>query len=169
MQDYNETTFFFCYMSRFKIAASRRRFLSPDLISFSVDLPINFEDKVAVLIDGGLELYWDRTVIMTPAQREAITRLEEKLREGFDVDGVRYDRPDPLKRAQLAASLIPQALQRGDDSLAATALALTCTSLPDLKQIQYRRRQGDSWDIAFVSDRCYAPDERPIQLMSRTP
>ncbi len=131
--------------------------------------PTSFEDKVAVLIDGGLELYWDRTVVMAPAQREAVSRLEKKLREGFDVDGVRYDRPDSLKRAQLAASLIPQALQRGDDSLAATALALTCTSLPDLKQVQYRRRQGGSWDIAFVSDRCYAPEERPIQLIPRTP
>ena len=129
----------------------------------------SFENKVAVLIDGGLELYWDRTVAMTAAQREAVARLEEKLQEGFKVDGVRYDRPDSLKRAQLAASLIPQALQRGDDSLAATALALACTSLPDLKQIQYRRRQDDSWDIAFVSDRCYAPDEQPLRLMPRTP
>ena len=132
------------------------------------DLLTSYEDKVAVLIDGDLELYWDRTVTMNPAQREAVARLEEKLQEGFDVDGVRYDRPDLLKRAQLAASLIPQALQQGNDSLAATALALTCISLPDLKQIQYRRRQDDSWDIAFVSDRCYAPGEQPIQLMPRT-
>ena len=124
----------------------------------------SFEDKVAVLIDGNLELYWDRTIAMNPAQREAVSQLEEKLQEGFKVDGVRYDRPDSLKRAQLAASLIPQALQRGDDSLAATALALACTSLPDLKQIQYRQRQDDGWDIAFVSDRCYAPEERPIQF-----
>ena len=131
--------------------------------------PTSFDEKVAVLIDGTLELYWDRTVTMTPTQHEAVARLEEKLQEGFDVDGVRYNRPDSLKRAQLAASLIPQALQRGDDSLAATALALTCTSLPDLKQIQYRRRQDDSWDIAFVSDRCYAPDEQPLQPMSHTP
>lgn len=134
-----------------------------------MDLPTNFDEKVAVLIDGTLELYWDRTVAMNPAQREAVARLEAKLQEGFSVDGVRYDRPDPLKRAQLAASLIPQALHHGDDSLAAAALALTCTSLPDLKQIQYRRRQDDGWDIAFVSDRCYAPDERPVQLMPRTP
>ena len=136
--------------------------MSPDTPS------AGFHEKVAVLIDGDLELYWDRTANMTPPQREAVARLEEKLQEGFDVDGVRYDRPDPLKRAQLAASLIPQALQRGDDSLAATALALTCTSLPDLKQIQYRRRPGGGWDIAFVSDRCYAPSEQPIQLMPRT-
>lgn len=124
----------------------------------------SFEDKVAVLIDGNLELYWDRTIAMNPAQHEAVSQLEEKLREGFKVDGVRYDRPDSLKRAQLAASLIPQALQRGDDSLAATALALACTSLPDLKQIQYRQRQDDGWDIALVSDRCYAPEEQPIQF-----
>ena len=133
------------------------------------DPPASFDDKVAVLIDGSLELYWDRAIAMNQAQREAVSRLEDKLQEGFDVDGVRYDRPDPLKRAQLAASLIPQALQHGDDSLAATALALTCTSLPDLKQIQYRQRQDDSWDIAFVSDRCYSPGEQPIRLMPRAP
>ena len=69
----------------------------------------------------------------------------------------------------MAASLIPQALERDDEPLAATALALACTSLPDLKQIQYRRRQDNSWDIAFVSDRCYAPEERPIQPMPRNP
>ncbi len=126
--------------------------------------PENFTDKVAVLIDGNLELYWDRTVAMSPAQRESVSRLEGKLQGGFNVDGVRYDRPDSLKRAQLAASLIPQALQRGDDALAATALALACTALPDLKQIQYRPRPDDGWDIAFVSDRCYAPEERPLQF-----
>ena len=131
------------------------------------DPSTQFDDKVAVLIDGSLELYWDRAVAMNPAQCEAVSRLENKLQEGFDVDGVRYDRPDLLKRAQLAASLIPQALQRGDEPLAATALALACTSLPDLKQIQYRKRQDGSWDIAFVSDRCYAPEEQPIQPMSR--
>lgn len=134
-----------------------------------MDSPTNFDDKVAVLIDGNLDLYWDRTITMTPTQREAVSRLEQKLQEGFKVDGVRYDHPDPLKRAQLAASLIPQALRRGDDSLAATALALACTTLPDLKQVQYRRRQDGSWDIAFISDRPYAPDERPIQPMPRTP
>ena len=128
-----------------------------------------FDDKVAVLINGNLELYWDRTVTMGPAQKEAVARLESKLQEGFEVDGVRYDRPDVLKRAQLAASLIPQALQLNDDSLAAAALALACTSLPDLKQIQYRQRQDNSWDIAFVSDRHYSPDERPVQLMPHTP
>ena len=165
MQDYNETAF--SPGRAFKIACHEED--SSLLISFSMDSPTNFEDKVVVLIDGTLELYWDRAVAMTPTQREAVARLEEKLQEGFDVDGVRYDRPDSLKRTQLAASLIPQALQRGDDSLAATALALTCTSLPDLKQIQYRRRQDGSWDIAFVSDRCYAPGEQPIQLMPRTP
>ena len=131
------------------------------------DPPASFEDKVAVLIDGSLELYWDRTVNMNLAQREAVSRLEARLREGFDVDGVRYEHPDLLERAQFAASLIPQALRRDDASLAATALALACASLPDLKQIQYRRRQDDGWDIAFVSDRHYAPDERPIQLMPR--
>ena len=130
----------------------------------SDSLPTGFDEKVVVLIDDSLELYWDRTIAMNPSQREAVTRLEERLREGFKVDGVRYDNPDSLKRAQLAASLIPQALQRGDDSLAATALALACTALPDLKQIQYRRRQDNSWDIAFVSDRCYAPEERPVQF-----
>ena len=134
-----------------------------------MDSPTRFDDKVVVLIDGALELYWDRSVPMNPAQRKTVSRLEAKLQGGFDVDGVRYDRPDALKRAQLAASLVPQALQRGEDSLAATALALTCTSLPDLKQIQCRRRQDGSWDIAFVSDRCYAPDERPVRLVPRTP
>ncbi len=132
------------------------------------DLPASFEDKVAVLIDGGLEMYWDRAVSMSRAQREAVARMEAKLLEGFEVDGARYERPDSLKRAQLAASLIPQALQRDDDSLAAVALALTCSSLPDLKQIQYRRRQDGGWDIAFVSDRPYSPDERPIRLTPRT-
>ena len=127
------------------------------------------DDKVVVLINGNLELYWDRTVPMNPAQREAVTRLEAKLRKSLGVDNARNDRPNSLDRAQLAASLIPQALQQGQDSLAATALALTCTTLPDLKQIQYRRRQDDGWDIAFISDHHYSPEERPIRLVPRAP
>ena len=129
--------------------------------------PADFRDKVAVLVDGRLELYWDRTRAMNPSQHAAVERLQARLQEGFEVDGVRYDDPDSLQRAQLSASLIPQALQRADEALAATALALTCTTLPDLKQIQYRAREEDGWDIAFVSDRVYSPDERPVQLVSR--
>ena len=62
-----------------------------------MDAAANFDEKVVVLIDGSLELYWDRTVDMNPAQREAVSRLEEKLLEGFKVDGVRYDPPGPAE------------------------------------------------------------------------
>ena len=129
--------------------------------------PTDFRDKVAVLLDGRLELYWDRTRAMNSAQQAAVARLHARLQEGFSVDGVRYDTPNALQRAQLSASLIPQALQRGDEALAATALALTCTTLPDLKQIQYRTRKADHWDIAFISDRDYSPHDRPVQLQPR--
>ena len=129
--------------------------------------PTDFRNKVAVLVDGQLELYWDRTRAMNTAQRAAVARLQARLQAGFTVDGVRYDTPNALQRAQLSASLIPPALQRGDEALAATALALTCTTLPDLKQIQYRTRQADGWDIAFISDRDYSPHERPVQLQPR--
>lgn len=131
------------------------------------DPPADFADKVAVLIDGELALYWDRAAALSGAQRAAVDRLEARLRQGFEADGRRYPDPDALERAQFAASMIPQALERGRDDLAATALALACAALPDLKQLQCRRRGDGRCDIAFVSDRCYAPGERPVRLHPR--
>lgn len=131
------------------------------------DPPADFADKVAVLIDGELALYWDRAAALSGAQRAAVDRLEARLRRGFEADGRRYENPGALERAQFAASMIPQALERGRDDLAATALALACAALPDLKQLQCRRRGDGRCDIAFVSDRCYAPGERPVRLHPR--
>ena len=131
------------------------------------DPPADFADKVAVLIDGELALYWDRAAALSGAQRAAAEGLETRLRRGFEADGKHYENPGALERAQFAASMIPQALERGRDDLAATALALVCAALPDLKQLQCRRRGDGRCDIAFVSDRCYAPGERPVRLHPR--
>ena len=127
------------------------------------DPPADFAAKVAVLVDGEPALYWDRAAALNDAQRAAVDGLETRLRQGFEADGRRYERPDALERAQFAASMIPQALERERDDLAATALALVCAALPDLKQLQCRRRGDGRCDIAFVTDRCYAPGERPLR------
>ena len=131
------------------------------------DPPADFADKVAVLIDGELALYWDRAAALSGAQRAAADGLETRLRQGFEADGKHYQNPGALERAQFAASMIPPALERGRDDLAATALALVCAALPDLKQLQCRRRGDGRCDIAFVSDRRYAPGERPVRLHRR--
>ena len=131
--------------------------------------PANYRDKVVVLIDGTLEMHLDRTIPFNDVQRAAIAQLEGKLRQGFVAAGVRYDRPDVLQRTQFAAGMIPKALQQGDDSQAGLVLAMICASLPDLKQIQYRSRGDGGWDIAFINDRSYAPDERPIQFDAAKP
>lgn len=129
--------------------------------------PADFADKVAVLIDGELALYWDRAVAMSGAQRAAVAALEARLQQGFEAGGRRCERPDALERAQFAASMIPQALARGRDDLAATALALVCAALPDLRQLQCRRRGDGRCAIAFVTDRWHAPGERPVRLHPR--
>ena len=131
--------------------------------------PASYRDKVVVLIDGALEMHLDRTIPFDDVQRTAIAQLEDKLRQGFLAAGVRYDRPDALQRAQFAAGMIPAALQQDDDSQAGLVLAMICASLPDLKQIQYRSRRDGGWDIAFINDRIYAPDERPIQFDAAKP
>ncbi len=131
--------------------------------------PANYRNKVVVLIDGTLEMHLDRTIRLNDAQRTAIAQLEDKLRLGFSAAGVRYDRPDALQCAQFAASMLPEALHQGDDSQAGLVLAMICASLPDLKQIQYRSRRSGGWDIAFVNDRSYAPDEHPIQFDAAKP
>ena len=97
------------------------------------------------------------------------THHRHQLRQGFVAAGVQYDRPDVLQRTQFAAGMIPKALQQGDDSQAGLVLAMICASLPDLKQIQYRSRGDGGWDIAFINDRSYAPDERPIQFDAAKP
>ena len=128
-------------------------------------LPDHFEHKVAVIIDGTVQAYWDRETTMSEPQRLAMARLQKRLHQGFEAGGVRYDHPDSLQCAQFAASMIPQALRSSDDGLLQTALSLVCTVLPELKQIEYRTRNDGDWDIAFITDRIYMPHERPITLV----
>ncbi len=131
--------------------------------------PSDFEQKVVVLINGAPEMHLDRRIPLSDTQKQAVAQLEAKLNAGFKVAGVHYKDPNALQRAQFAASMIPEALQRGDEAQAGLVLALIGTSLPDLKQIQYRHRRDGGWDIAFISDRCYEPDERPIRLVPPKP
>ena len=126
--------------------------------------PTSFAGKVAVLMDDRLEMYWDRGIDLTAAQRAGVDALEKRLRQGFTVDGVSYREPDLLARVQFAASMIPQALSDDREAAAATALAYVCSSLPDLRQIRYRNRGDGHYDIALVTDRDYAPDEQPVRL-----
>ncbi len=128
-------------------------------------LPEHFERKVAVIIDGTVEAYWDRDARMSEPQRHAVARLQERLQQGFEAGGVRYDHPDSTQCAQFAASMIPQALRADDDGLLLATLSLVCTALTELKQIDYRARDDGDWDIAFITDRVYAPHEQTIKLM----
>ena len=126
-------------------------------------------DQVAVLIDGRVAMHWDRTRELTPEQRRGIAELDRELRAGFEVNGVRYARPELLPRAQFAASVIPQALREGRSPAAQLALAFVCTRLPDLRQIQYRHRSDGRYDIAFITDRDYDPGERPVRMRRPRP
>ena len=124
----------------------------------------NFQDKVAVLVEGRLELYWDRRIPLEPISKQAVVDLEQRLRLGFDVADIHYPHPDTLQCAQMAASLIPQALQSNRESAAGVALALVSQLMPKLKQIHYRQRPDGTFDIAFITDRSYMPNERTMRL-----
>ena len=114
-------------------------------------------DSVVVVLDGVSQLEYRRATPLADQQRAYLDRLDQHMDKGIELGGVRIDHPDALQRAQYIALQMLQAVQDGNEMVAAATCAYLANRLPELKQVRAITLEGKlSCDLVF--DRAYAKE-----------
>lgn len=114
-------------------------------------------DTLVVVLDGVSQLEYLRATPLQEAQRQYLDRLDARMDGGIELGGRRVEQPNPLQRAQFIALQLLQAVQDGNEAVAAASCAYLANRVPDLKQVRATTRGGLlSFDLVF--DRAYAKE-----------
>ena len=114
-------------------------------------------EPLVVVLDGVSQLEYQRGKPLESAQREYLDHLDKRMDAGIDIDGRRIEQPNPLQRAQFVALQLLQAVQAGNEPVAAATCAYLANRIPDLKQVRAITRSGLlSFDLVF--DKTYAKE-----------
>jgi hypothetical protein len=116
--------------------------------------------ELSVVVDGERVLRYDRDHPLDARQRASLSAMDRRLDEGFELEGRRVEAPDPVARARFVSTTLLQALDRGDDAMAAASTAWLATRFPELQQLRVTRHPGRAPTIELIFDRPYAPEAR---------
>ena len=107
-------------------------------------------EPLVVVLDGVSQVEYQRGVPLEPAQRDYLDRLDQRMDAGIELGGRRIDQPDALQRAQFIAQQLLDAVQAGNEAVAAATCAYLANRIPDLKQVRAVTRAGLlSFDLVF--------------------
>lgn len=114
-------------------------------------------EPLVVVLDGVSQLEYARATPLEPAQHVYLERLDQRMDAGIEIDGRRIEQPNPLQRAQFIALQLLQAVQAGNEPVAAASCAYLANRIPELKQVRATTRGGLlSFDLVF--DKAYAKE-----------
>jgi hypothetical protein len=102
----------------------------------------NAASPVVILVNGEVQVEYDRGKPLPEAQRGYLVRMDEKMGAGITLGGAWVSQPDVLQRAQFVAIQVLEALGNGNDALIAAGCAWLATRLPDLTQVKARLVDG---------------------------
>ena len=109
---------------------------------------------LAVLIDGIVQLEFDRNKSIPTHQEQFLNNMDAELMTGIVVNGQKISQPDLYQRAQFVALNLVNALRESNDSVAAAMCTYLATRLPELKQVKVEL-QGEQMSIDLVFDENY--------------
>lgn len=113
--------------------------------------------RLTVVLDGESQLEYDRAATLAEDQFRYLERMDERMDQGIELDGGTLNAPDPLQRARFVAQQLMQAVQAGNEGLAAATCTWLAVRVPELRQVRAVRRD-DGLAIDLVFDRDYAPE-----------
>lgn len=123
--------------------------------------------RLVVVLNGASQLEYDRTRTLPEAQQEALTRMDERMSGGIEVDGQWVTDPDALQRARFVAGQLMQALNAGNEQLAAATCTYLAERIPELQQVRIDNSdQGMHFDLVF--DKPFMK-ETPLEFFKPTP
>lgn len=105
---------------------------------------------MVVAIDGQSQLEYDRSKPLPSHQQTALDRMDQKMDQGIDLPTGRQEAPNPLQRAEFVALQLIQAIQDGNETMAAATCAYLAERVPELKQVKAEHRvTGLHLDLVF--------------------
>lgn len=113
---------------------------------------------LTVVVNGEAAIEYDRRKPLAAHQRLYLDRMDRNMDNGFHLDGQHLVSPDPLARARFTATSLVQALEAGNDGLAAATCAYLALRLPELKQVRVQTKEGQT-HIDLVFDKPHVPTQ----------
>ena len=99
-------------------------------------------EPLVIVVNGEVQVEYHRGKPLPQAQHAYLDRMDEQMRGGVRLGGVRVAQPDALQRAQFVATQLIEGLQKGSDPLVAAGCAYLASRLPDLTQVKARVVDG---------------------------
>lgn len=122
-----------------------------------VDESVRMMEPLAVVLDGVSQLEYARTTPLGPTQGEYLDRLDRHMDAGIEIGGQHIEQPNLLQRAQFIALQLLQAVQAGNEPVAAATCTYLANRIPELKQVRAFTHGGLlSFDLVF--DKAYAKE-----------
>lgn len=114
-------------------------------------------DSLVVVLDGVSQLEYRHGTVLAEQQIAYLDQLDQRMDGGIELGGRRIESPDILQRAQYVSLQMLQAVEAGNESVAAATCTYLANRLPDLKQVRAITRGGQlTFDLVF--DRAYAKE-----------
>ena len=105
---------------------------------------------LTVVMDGQAIIEYDRNKPLAPRQRLFLDHMDRDMDGGFSLNERQETAPDLLTRARFVATSLIEALEAGNDSVAAATCAYLAQRLPELKQVRADRKEGQMHiDLVF--------------------
>ncbi len=114
-------------------------------------------ERLTVVLNGESQLEYDRAKDLADDQRGYLDRMDAKMDAGIELAGRTLPSPDALQRAQFVALQLLQAVQSGDEGMAAATCTYLAVRIPELKQVRGVVKEGES-SLDLVFDQDYAPE-----------
>lgn len=108
---------------------------------------------LAIVINGESQIEYDRNKPLPEQQLKFLDKMDNDMDQGVVLGGVQIDTPSDLQRAQFAALHLVDAIQAGNEQVAAAMAAYLANRIPELKQLRATRTQDDvTFDFVFDKD-----------------
>lgn len=114
--------------------------------------------KLAVVLNGTLQLEYHRDKPLPDAQRQFLDRMDLFMDDGITLGDERIATPDQLQRAHFVANSLIQSLRDDNESLAAASCAYLAIRIPELRQIKASEVNAQR-SIDLVFDKDYVPEQ----------
>ena len=122
---------------------------------------------LAVLVNGELQLRYDRSKPLPSHQLEYLARMDQQMDQGIRLGTDWAEHPDASQRAQFVAMHLVESLQQGNEALVAASCSYLAERVPDLQQVR-AKTLGVGYSVELVFDKPYV-DEVSVDFVPRKP
>ncbi len=113
-------------------------------------------NTMVVLLNGRVELEYDRETPLPEQQRQYLEKMDKKLDAGITLGEQTIANPDGTQRAQFVAQNLAQVMKTNDESMMLALTSWLASRLPELKQVKLEEIEAGS-RIDLVFDEEYSP------------